>query len=362
MNSLLNNLPGLRQTLPIKYDNNGQPILQNQGRSTASKFLENMVLPGTVTEEVDNPLTEEAMRLDGETGEKIAFVPTANKKDIAVNGEKPSKEDFAEYSKTLGNHNYKAAQGLINSTEYKNMNDANKNKALQEVYSFAKALSKGDFTDYDIATEQTFKKAYAVYEEKGYEGVANYYALNVQKDADNGVDIYDVVSKSSMSTEDKGYYLRAFDSPSTVSAVSKLVDIQHDYGYEGLYDWYTMKANKLAGDETNTAKVMAIETMNLSKEEKGYYLSKWIQMSEEAQDVYYNQGYEGVYNYYYDKAMSAENQAKYMEKKIESYRSKKTVDEMTKKIDAYRSSKNSNSKQLQDMTSRIDAYRNRQTK
>lgn len=61
INSLKSAIPGMRQTLPIKTDNEGNSVLQNQGRSVPEKILEDMFLPGKVTDVSTTELNNESM-------------------------------------------------------------------------------------------------------------------------------------------------------------------------------------------------------------------------------------------------------------------------------------------------------------
>ena len=100
--------------------------------------------------------------------------------------------------------------------------------------------------------------------------------------------------------DEKGYYLKMLDSSTSDSSKQKISDIERAYGLDGLYDWYTIKDNTVK--DTNAGKIMAIDEMDMSTADKGFYLSKYLNsLSKQAEEILANDGYEALYWYYYDK-------------------------------------------------------------
>lgn len=149
-NMLLNNIPGLRQTLPVKTDVEGQPVLQNQGRSLPEKILENYILPMNVSDYDPSTLNLEASRLYNETGSAIAFTPQVKRSDLRKVDEKQgveySEEQFREYKENLGNLNSTMGNALIESDYYKSLSAEDQAKALQDVYTAMKAVANYNAT------------------------------------------------------------------------------------------------------------------------------------------------------------------------------------------------------------------------
>ena len=149
-NMLLNNIPGLRQTLPVKTDVEGQPVLQNQGRSLPEKILENYILPMNVSDYDPSTLNSEASRLYNETGSAIAFTPQVKRSDLRKVDEKQgveySEEQFREYKEDLGNLNSTMGNALIESDYYKSLSAEEQAKALQDVYTAMKAVANYNAT------------------------------------------------------------------------------------------------------------------------------------------------------------------------------------------------------------------------
>ena len=177
INSIKNAIPGVRQTLPIKYDTEGQPVLQNQGRNIGSKILENYVLPMNVSEYAPTELNQEASRLLESMGSPMGFVPKAARKDLRKWDEDPTvnkeytEEQFREYKKDLGTLNSGAANALIESDFYSGLNDDTKAKTLSNVYSAMKQIARENATGIPVDD-----KIAAAYKEGGTEGMINYLA------------------------------------------------------------------------------------------------------------------------------------------------------------------------------------------
>ena len=181
LNLVKNNIPGVRQTLPIKTDVEGEPVLQNQGRGLGSKILENYVLPMNMSEYEPSELNVEASRLRQSTGDAFGFAPKAKRSELRSWDEAEkveySEEQFREYKQQLGEMNSEMGTTLINSDFYKGLDDTQKNKALQDSYSAMKAVLKKNMVGKD--TDDKLAKAYM---EGGVDAVINEladkYALN----------------------------------------------------------------------------------------------------------------------------------------------------------------------------------------
>ena len=174
-NLMRNSDPVGRQQLPIKYDVEGNPVLQNQGRSLGSKILENYFLPMNMSEYEQSPLNQEASRLLESADTAMAFVPKAARKDLRGWDEKAQKEyteeQFRQYKQDLGTLNSKAGHALIESDFYQGLSDAQKAKTLSEVYSAMKQIAKENATG--LPSDD---KIAAAYKEGDIDGMLNYIA------------------------------------------------------------------------------------------------------------------------------------------------------------------------------------------
>ena len=174
-NSIKNSLPWMRQTLPIKTDIEGQPVLQNQGRGLGSKILENYVLPMNVSEYKPSALNEEASRLLDAGAGNGAFVPKAKRSDLRGWDDAAkinySEEQFREYKEDLGQLNSKVGHAIIESDFYNGLDDSKKEKVLSDAYSAMKKIARQHATG-----SETDDKIAQAYLDGDIEGLINYLA------------------------------------------------------------------------------------------------------------------------------------------------------------------------------------------
>lgn len=207
LNSIKNSIPGLRQTLPIKTDVEGQPILQNQGRNIVSKALENYVLPMNMSEYKPSALNEEASRLLDATDKAWAFQPKALRKDLRQWDEKAgmkfTEKQFRMYKENLGKKNAQMGNALLKSDYYKKLDDEAKVEAMQSVYSAMKALAKENATG--IKSDDKIVAAYKKGKEKG---VINYlYGNSLIEEA--GISKQSNAAKEAMKLAEQGKFSKA---------------------------------------------------------------------------------------------------------------------------------------------------------
>ena len=174
LNYLQSSIPGLREKLPIKRDEQGNEKLASQGRGLASRILENMFLPAKVTADQSNAVRDELMRLKKSTGEVSQF---QNKVTYAVerDGQKVSltPHQSMEYQRIFGQMSTQAIEELMNSGVYDDLSDAQKVKVITEINSYAKTIADSNFADVSLDTAQ--QKAHDA-QEMGI-GLGLYYAF-----------------------------------------------------------------------------------------------------------------------------------------------------------------------------------------
>lgn len=291
-------IPGLSETLPVAYDTWGNPIQRQD--STSEAAIANLLNPGQFGNASITPIDDEISELYDATGDASVF-PKKASWSYQINGEsvKLDNEQYSEFQKIMGKNSYDMASALIDSDMYKKLSDEQRVEVISDMYSFADALAKSEVLGYDVANSDTYKRTYSVYKEKGAEGVATYFGIKQSLSGSTMTDKVDAVNSLKLSDEDKGYYLNIFDSNTDDSYLKKIDEIKGDYGYEGLYDWYTIKSNIPADKQNNATKVTAVASMDITDEEKGYYLSKLIStLSKSAQAAYDESGYAGIYWHY----------------------------------------------------------------
>lgn len=161
LNSIKASIPWLRQTLPVKVDEQGNEKLNSQGRGLGSRLAENMILPYKVTQQQSNDVREELMRLKKATGETTQF---QNKITYAVehDGEKKNltATESMQYQKIYGQESTKAIRELMASDTYKDLSDKEKVRAITEINSYAKTIADSKFVDIELSeAEQKVKNA-----------------------------------------------------------------------------------------------------------------------------------------------------------------------------------------------------------
>ena len=161
LNSIKASIPWLRQTLPVKVDEQGNEKLNSQGRGLGSRLAENMILPYKVTQQQSNDVRDELMRLKKATGETTQF---QNKITYAVehDGEKKNltATESMQYQKIYGQESTKAIRELMASDTYKGLSDKEKVRAITEINSYAKTIADSKFVDIELSeAEQKVKNA-----------------------------------------------------------------------------------------------------------------------------------------------------------------------------------------------------------
>ena len=146
LGSLKSAIPGLRQTLPIKRDEQGEIKKASQGRSALMRTLENMLLPAKITKDVSNDVRDELSRLKRETGETRQF---QNKVTYAVerNGVKIplTPAQSMDYQKDFGKASTDAIRKLMHSGAYAALSDEEKVEAISSINSYAKKLADAKY-------------------------------------------------------------------------------------------------------------------------------------------------------------------------------------------------------------------------
>lgn len=270
INSVLNSIPGARQLLDVKYDNEGNPVLQNQGRSTGSKILENMLLPGKLTDVNYSELSSEAMRLYDSTGEKKQFVPTASKTDITTDEFTPTTNEINTYKKVLGENNSIGSAALMDSDFYNSLDDNDKVEYLAKIYSDMKQISKKEIIP-NYTYPDSYKTKMDMYDEFGIEGLVNYYYITKESEGGGLKEKVTAIDNLDITDEEKGEYIGKL-----INISNSATAIKRAYGDAGLYKWYSMRCNADSdgnGNISNAEMVNQIVQSDLSYDDMLNYAS-----------------------------------------------------------------------------------------
>lgn len=269
-NSFINSIPGLRETLPVKYNNEGKPVLQNQGRGLGSKLIENMLSPGKLTDVNYSDLSSEAISLFNKTGEKKQFVPTANKNDIKSGDTAPTTEQFNEYKRVFGENNAIGGEALLDSDFYKKLSADDKVKYLSQMYSDMKQVAKKEVLK-DYTYPQDYEKKMDMYETFGMDGLINYYDIQNTRESTGVNDTFSAIDKLNLTDREKGEYIeKLIDMSNAATAINKT------YGNSGLYQWYSMRSKADAdgnGNISNKEMVNQIVQSNMDYADMVNYAS-----------------------------------------------------------------------------------------
>lgn len=176
LNSIINNTPIARQfLLAPKVGDNGELMMENQGRGIGSKILENMILPGKITEVKENPLDVEAKRLSDETGNTVAYRPRAMRKDVDTDEHKLTNDEWVQYEQNLERATTEIGNSIINSDYYKTATDPDRERLLDNAYADVKNAIKSDYNGKEIdGGAKVYKEAGGG--EAGIKALTDYYA------------------------------------------------------------------------------------------------------------------------------------------------------------------------------------------
>lgn len=209
--------------------------------STGEAAFANLLNPGQLGNANVSPIDDEISSLYDSTGNASVF-PKKASWSYKVNGENVK----------LNNEQYSEFQRIMG----------------QNAYDMASSLINSD----------TYN---ALSDEQRVEAIADMYSFA------------DALAKS----EVLGYDVENSDT------YKKTYSVYKEKGTDGVATYFGIKQN-LSGS-TNADKVNAVNSLNISDEDKGYYLSKLIStLSKSAQSAYEESGYAGIYQHYQQETMA----------------------------------------------------------
>lgn len=203
---ILNKITFASKLLPAKTDVWGNKVKREPNK--LYRALQQAVFPWTEKElkstNVDNSISD----LYERTGDNSVLPNTSINKDFTINFEKYrlTSEEYANYKKQYGKTSYNLLNKLTNSSEYKNMTDEQKTKAISEIYSYANEKNKIDYANKnkikDVKESTTYKTIEQIKQDGGNESDYFKYigsTLGVDKQDEK----IDVLSKMSISGKSK---------------------------------------------------------------------------------------------------------------------------------------------------------------
>ena len=194
INSLANNIPGLRENvLAPKVNTSGELIKENQGRGTGMKILEDMILPGKLTDVNYSRLSEEANRLSELTTNEDSYMPKADRKLVDTEDHTLTNQEWTDYQQKYYGELTKAGESLLDSDFYKDASPELQESSLKNVYSSIRSAINSEYNGKDVTGDA---KLYldAGGGDKGIEAVVK-RAENRAKAAELGIDKVDTYEK-----------------------------------------------------------------------------------------------------------------------------------------------------------------------
>ncbi len=140
-NQIMAKIPGLRQKLPTKTDIWGNDIKQSE--NIIQRGAENAILPWTRKNISTNNIDTELTKLYEATGES-SILPDSFDKTLTISGQKYrlTNKEYSEYKKSYSKISYELIDKFVSSKEYDKLTDNEKQKAIENIYTYAKETNK----------------------------------------------------------------------------------------------------------------------------------------------------------------------------------------------------------------------------
>lgn len=147
VNNIKAKIPGLRETLPIKYDTLGNPIYNDAGgENLAARAFNQFINPFNTSADRQNDVTEEIDRLYEETKD-ASIIPTTANKSFSYNGEtqKLSAEEVSQWGQTQGETTSNILMNAFNNPQYNMMTNDQKVKLVGDAEEYAREKAKEEY-------------------------------------------------------------------------------------------------------------------------------------------------------------------------------------------------------------------------
>lgn len=235
-----------------------QPYINKQGQEEKTEDLGmgfvgraflNMLSPGYYSSKDIDKYDEELYRLYNETGD-IDALPSSTTKSITFEKEpfKFSPEEYTEWHKTRWQFETKYVNDFLDSDTYKNMDDEERVKTIDDIRDYAQKVAKKQFLE---------SKGYIYTDDKDLADSDPKYVYdkemtNVSTVMDAGVDLYayyDYLNNAGTKQADKVKYLEDMDL--TQEQREKLYNLS---GYKTSYQDVYNKNRKSSGGKSSSKK------------------------------------------------------------------------------------------------------------
>lgn len=138
-------IPGLRKTLPVKTDIWGNK--QKQEENLPIRALNNFINPSTVKEVTKDKVDNEINNLYSKNGEKSILPVSSIDKTFKRDGTtyRMTSEEYSKYKTDYGKNSYNLINNLISTKQYQKLTDNQKQKAIENIYTYVKEKNKVNY-------------------------------------------------------------------------------------------------------------------------------------------------------------------------------------------------------------------------
>ena len=236
--------------------------------SLAGRAASNFISPGYYSRLSTSEVEDELQRVyDATGGEYNVFPDRATMGNTTINGERLTPEQYTEYATTLGQTRLAEVSALMETDAYKAMSDAEKARAIQEVYDYALQTAKHAI-DSSYEVDSRYEKA------AEYGDIAEYLAFDrawssVEDSKGANTAAFEAVMQDyeRMSTQKQNALMEALGENTRFDDV---VDA-YEAGLSPA-EWYTAydEYRALEADEDSTAAVKATDFAKWLDTESGF--------------------------------------------------------------------------------------------
>ena len=259
-NQVKSKVPSLRETLPTKTDTWGNEV--NQEGNVAQRFLNNAIAPWSKKQITTNETDSKLAKLYDETGNSSVLPKNSINKTLTIDKQKYrlSNDEYSRLKKMYGETNYNILNDLMKSESFQSLDNEQKSKAVEKVYSYSQALIKSQYADMNDIDSEDAKIVQKVQDIARWGGKASDY-FN-----------FSGGSTDEETSNEKATRLKAMD----ISNKSKEAIYHYDFGQKDknfssinkigvdIDDYLDFKSQKFENDESYTTKEQYMDYLDES--------------------------------------------------------------------------------------------------
>lgn len=250
--------------------------------SLAGRAASNFISPGYYSRLSESEVEDELQRVyDATGGEYNVFPDRATMGNTTINGERLTPEQYTEYATTLGQTRLAEVSALMETDAYKAMSDAEKARAIQEVYDYALQTAKHAI-DSSYEVDSRYEKA------AEYGDIAEYLAFDrawssVEDSKGANTAAFEAVMQDyeRMSTQKQNALMEALGENTRFDDVVDAYEagIEPERWYDAYDEWRTIDGGEGSATDKATQFAQWLETeggyseneSNLLQDQLAYY-------------------------------------------------------------------------------------------